>query len=67
MQLPLVTRAPVTARNDARASLESRLSHIHRRRRRVLVRRLVTAGCWSAGILGVTAFALAAAIGAAPR
>lgn len=67
MQLPLVTRAPVAAQNELNASLEVRLRHIHRRRRRAVIRRLVKAACWSAGILGTAAFALAAGIGAAPR
>jgi hypothetical protein len=63
MQLPLINRASMDARQDANSSLGIRLRQIHQRRRRVLIRRLVTAAFWSAGLLGGAAFVFALAVG----
>jgi hypothetical protein len=63
MQVPLITRAPVAARQDPNSSLGIRLRQIHQRRRRVFVRRLVAAALWSAGLLGGAAFVFALAVG----
>jgi hypothetical protein len=63
MQLPLLIRAPMAAHQDVNASLGIRLRQIHQRRRRVFIRRLLTAAFWSAGLLGGAAFVFAVTLG----
>lgn len=63
MQVPLINRSAMAARQDVNTSLRIRLRQIHQRRRRVFIRRLVTAAFWTAGLMGGAAFVFALAVG----
>jgi hypothetical protein len=67
MQVRSLTRAPVAAQNDGELPLEVRLHHLHQRRRRAFIRRMLSMACWSAAILGSAGFALAVTLGLAQK
>ena len=67
MQLRPLTRAPATAQKPIELPLEIRLHHLHQRRRRAFIRRLMSTACWTAVILGSAGFALAVSLGLTQR
>jgi len=56
-----------TPRPDSSQDLEFRLHRIHQRRRRGLIRQVVSMAFWGIGLLAVFAFVMVLAIGAVSR